>query len=282
MSSLSPNMQLIQSRSQLIRNILKLESYRNSNDPFIHDYYRSLLKNGFCYVMYRNENKIYFGPSRFIGYVNNNPHSHSKNEAKHGAATNNAIKRLSNSEFRFSRKMESMFQSFCAKHGIQQANHKRKYISLGDLDITQHDHEEKDLSDIENRNDIGETERQALHDARIGQGMFRRSLLKYWGKCPITKCSNRELLKASHIKPWRDCTDAERLDVYNGILLSPAFDTAFDRGLISFSASGKIIISKELKTVDAKRLGITSGIRINLAQRHLPYMSSHRKIFCFE
>ncbi|MDC0682621.1 HNH endonuclease signature motif containing protein [Sorangium atrum] len=42
------------------------------------------------------------------------------------------------------------------------------------------------------------------------------------------------LLRASHIKPWADCeTDAERLDVYNGILLAPHLDAAFDRGFIT-------------------------------------------------
>jgi 5-methylcytosine-specific restriction protein A len=55
------------------------------------------------------------------------------------------------------------------------------------------------------------------------------------------------LLKASHIKPWRDSDNAERLDIYNGLLLIPNLDSAFDKGYISFDDGGKIIISDMIK-----------------------------------
>jgi predicted restriction endonuclease len=58
------------------------------------------------------------------------------------------------------------------------------------------------------------------------------------------------LLRASHIKPWADCeTDAELLDVYNGLLLAAHLDAAFDSSLISFNEKGQILfpaISKKL------------------------------------
>lgn len=41
----------------------------------------------------------------------------------------------------------------------------------------------------------------------------------------------RGLLVASHIKPWRDSTDRERLDTANGIAACPTHETAFDAGL---------------------------------------------------
>jgi putative restriction endonuclease len=60
--------------------------------------------------------------------------------------------------------------------------------------------------------------------------------MEYWGgRCPITGLEQPELLRASHIKPWADCaTDAERLDVFNGLLLGAHIDAAFDSALISF------------------------------------------------
>src|ERR1039458_5220747 len=71
---------------------------------------------------------------------------------------------------------------------------------------------------------------------RIGQDIFRDALMDYWnGHCPMTGITEPELLRASHIVPWADCTDAQRLDVYNGLLLSALWDAAFDRGLISFT-----------------------------------------------
>ncbi|MGQ7096730.1 HNH endonuclease, partial [Escherichia coli] len=33
---------------------------------------------------------------------------------------------------------------------------------------------------------------------------------------------SKAALVASHIKPWKDCNDKERIDFYNGLLLCPA------------------------------------------------------------
>jgi hypothetical protein len=70
---------------------------------------------------------------------------------------------------------------------------------------------------------------------RVGQDLFRDGLLDYWdGICAVTGLAVPELLRASHIKPWVDCdTDAERLDLFNGLLLAPKLDAAMDRGFIT-------------------------------------------------
>ena len=80
---------------------------------------------------------------------------------------------------------------------------------------------------------------------RIGQDIFRKALLAYWnGRCPLTGIADPELLRASHIKPWSACeTDAERLDVHNGLLLSALWDAAFDKGLVTFADDGTPILS---------------------------------------
>lgn len=55
------------------------------------------------------------------------------------------------------------------------------------------------------------------------------------------------LLRGSHIKPWAACeSDAERLDVLNGLLLAPNLDATFDRGLITVSNDGAVVVSDEL------------------------------------
>jgi hypothetical protein len=46
------------------------------------------------------------------------------------------------------------------------------------------------------------------------------------------------LLRASHIVPWSDCNDDQRLDVHNGLLLSALWDATFDQGLVSFADDG--------------------------------------------
>jgi hypothetical protein len=79
------------------------------------------------------------------------------------------------------------------------------------------------------------TEAERLVIQRIGQDIFRDRLMDYWqARCPLTGISDPALLRASHIIPWADCeSDAERLDVHNGFLLSALWDAAFDRALVT-------------------------------------------------
>ena len=83
---------------------------------------------------------------------------------------------------------------------------------------------------------------------RVGQDIFRRGLLEYWdGRCAITGLAVPELLRASHIKPWAACdTDAERLDIFNGLLLAPHLDAAFDAGFITIAKDGAVLVSNTL------------------------------------
>ncbi len=91
--------------------------------------------------------------------------------------------------------------------------------------------------------DISETEREALTLARLGQGSFRIALVKYWGSCAVTGVSEPTVLRASHIKPWRDCDNKERLDTFNGLLLAAHIDALFDKGLITFEFNGEILLA---------------------------------------
>ena len=84
------------------------------------------------------------------------------------------------------------------------------------------------------------TEAERLRVERIGQDVFRDSLMTYWQeRCPLTGIGDRALLRASHIIPWSECPDdAERLNVHNGLLLSALWDAAFDKGLLTFDDDG--------------------------------------------
>ncbi|MDZ4397644.1 HNH endonuclease signature motif containing protein [Hydrogenophaga sp.] len=121
---------------------------------------------------------------------------------------------------------------------------------------------------------LSKTERVDLVMSRIGQGAFRQKLLNYWQACAVTGYRDTGLLVASHIKPWRDCTSAERLNPYNGLLLTPNLDKAFDTGLVTFLRQGPIAISPLL--TEPEKLGITPVMRVELTAQHEPFMSFHR------
>lgn len=90
------------------------------------------------------------------------------------------------------------------------------------------------------------TEAERLVVQRVGQDIFRKGLIDYWeGRCAMTGLARTELLRASHIKPWASCeTDAERLDVFNGFLLAPNLDAAFDAGLITVVNDGAVVLRR--------------------------------------
>jgi HNH endonuclease len=66
--------------------------------------------------------------------------------------------------------------------------------------------------------------------------------------------TTRELLRASHIKPWATSSDRERLDPENGLLLSAHLDVLFDSFLISFSDNAEILISDRINVEDSRIL----------------------------
>lgn len=115
---------------------------------------------------------------------------------------------------------------------------------------------------------------------RVGQDIFRRTLIEYWGgRCAVTGLDVVEVLRASHIKPWADCeNDAERLDVFNGLLLAPHLDALFDRGLVTFSEEGQLLRSPQLSAHQWALLGI-DGVEVradSLADGHRKYLTWHR------
>ena len=106
---------------------------------------------------------------------------------------------------------------------------------------------------------LKETERSAIVKSRIGQGLFRKELIKkYNGCCVITGINEKKLLIASHVKPWAVCSNEERLSPENGLLLSPTFDKLFDCGLITFADTGRIIISSQLSNEVVSKLHISA------------------------
>jgi 5-methylcytosine-specific restriction protein A len=123
-----------------------------------------------------------------------------------------------------------------------------------------------------------ETERKGLVTSRVGQGAYRKRIIHRWEyKCAVTEFNKLEVLIASHIVPWSESTDNERLDVDNGLLLSPNYDALFDRHLISFENNGKIILSDKIDLKAYKKIGVTGLEKIkDLSDYNLKYLERHR------
>lgn len=159
----------------------------------------------------------------------------------------------------------------------------RKFIQFIQSDYTQKQDEsiENELNLINNDSSIKETERDALFKARIGQGLFRKRLIEYWQGCSITNFGLFDILVASHIKPWRDSSNVERLSTYNGLLLLPNYDKLFDKGYISFNKKGFIIFSRFFPEIERAKLGVDESIHLTrIESQHIEFLEYHYE-YCF-
>jgi hypothetical protein len=127
------------------------------------------------------------------------------------------------------------------------------------------------------------TEAERMIVQRVGQDIFRKALLDYWGsRCPLTGITDAALLRASHIVPWAECeTDALRLDVHNGLLLSALWDAAFDAGLVSFDDFGCPLYSPNLSQAATEQLKREFATQLRLTDLHRRNLDSHRLKYGF-
>src|SRR5699024_966555 len=127
-----------------------------------------------------------------------------------------------------------------------------------------------------NKIDVTNTEREQIIKARIGQSAFKLGLLKKETKCNLCSVKDERLLIASHIKPWRECDTSERLDLDNGLLLCPNHDWLFDKGYISFTDKGDILINETLNESTKTFMNLNEKMNITLNKNQKVYIEWHR------
>ena len=138
-----------------------------------------------------------------------------------------------------------------------------------------------DNPDYDNTHQPSITERSGLVTTRVGHGAYRKRIIYRWeGKCAVTGFEKEQVLIASHILPWAKADNDQRLDVNNGILLSPTYDALFDRHLISFENSGKILLTEHIDPASFEKIHVTGKETIlNLRNGNFDYLEMHRNRF---
>lgn len=132
---------------------------------------------------------------------------------------------------------------------------------------------------IESRTDIGPTAKEQLILARRGQGIFRQNVLTLNPACAFTQISDNRFLVASHIKPWRASDDNERLDGYNGLMLTPHADRLFDKGWVTFKMNGEVVKSPQLPDAIWTAFGFGAFAKTNpFKPQAAPYLEYHQDI----
>jgi hypothetical protein len=153
-------------------------------------------------------------------------------------------------------------------------------LSSGSTPLALKDIDEAIEREILNDRSLDSTTQQRLVKSRLGQEAFKKNIYEFESFCRVTKVKTPGLLVASHIKPWRLCISAfERLDGANGLLLAPHVDRLFDRGLISFSDAGGVLVSSRLSNEDVNLLGLAQAFMlegVEFDSRQIPYLDYHR------
>ena len=146
------------------------------------------------------------------------------------------------------------------------------------------DEDQADIDTIKKLKNLSLTKKKQLIMARRGQGLFRKALDQIWeGKCAVTGVSARQALRASHIKPWKQASNKQRLDGHNGLLLVATIDALFDKGLISFADDGCMHLSPMISNNDKKILRLTAAtLRSRPSRQQAQYLREHRRQHGFE
>jgi putative restriction endonuclease len=127
------------------------------------------------------------------------------------------------------------------------------------------------------RTDISPLNKRQLSFARLGKGVFRANVERIENACRVTGILDRRYLRAAHIKPWKDASDAEKLDGANGLLLSPHISHLFKRGHISFADDGALLLSRHLNPYVLKAWNLERPMQPHAFRpEQRPYLGYHR------
>jgi predicted restriction endonuclease len=164
---------------------------------------------------------------------------------------------------------------------IAGAEYPEDALSGPDPDAEAAAEEERELANIQGRADIGEVERKQLVKARRGQGIFRTNVRMNEFRCRVTGITDKGHLRASHIKPWKDCTDEEKIHGCNGLLLAPHIDHLFDRGWISFTDGGDLLVASGMNLDVLHAWDVSETLNVgDFSPKQAEFLAHHRaKVF---
>ena len=157
---------------------------------------------------------------------------------------------------------------------------------ISDLNIYQVDEEQLELAISTVRQTerntfipmLAETETEVKTKIRLGRKKFGQGLLPLWAKkCALCEIELPELLRASYSKPWKDSTDIEKVDPYNGVLLCCNHHALYENGFIAFDGQGRLHISSQVTEEDYEKYGIQPKMKIARKEQNKPYFKWHKR-----
>lgn len=150
-------------------------------------------------------------------------------------------------------------------------------VAAGQNELSSHPFAEelKEEFSILSNGELSSTEKEALILSRRGQGTFRERVLEAEPECRVTKITDPDHLRASHIKPWSVSSNSQRLSANNGLMLAPHVDHLFDNGFISFKDNGDLLVSPKCSAGVLVAWGISPTVNVG------PFRGSQREFLAY-
>ena len=161
-----------------------------------------------------------------------------------------------------------------------------KWLKIAEEDIKRKEYELTKQNNV-NTEEIVDRRQQAAWRKRLAEEMMNYTTNEFEVFCPLTYITvNYEnagtLFRASHIKRYADCSDQEKFDLNNGILMCANADALFDKHLITIDEKGEIIFSELIKNdrVLINKLLLNQPVfKDILNAERLHYLEEHRRVF---
>jgi len=112
-------MRFVRTRKELDLNLSRFTRYLRSSDDGERQFYCDRLAQGICFVVFRRSGHLLFAPSRFVGYAQNSPHRHQRNDRKDGRDTNRVLTRLLGCSPEHDATLEREYYRACAKVNVE-------------------------------------------------------------------------------------------------------------------------------------------------------------------
>lgn len=278
-------MELIETREQLLENIATLKKYLIGNNQNNKAFAFGIIQNGRNFFVIQEEDKSFsFFPSRFIGYKRNTREKHEwakSSSLLDGKETSPAISKILAKKHIEHEEFEKEYKMFYRKIGVGKISlRKRRYWILNELEDLLRiniNYTERIIQSIEKKLHVSTSEKQQIAKARIGQSVIREKLLETRKHCEVCQIKQKELLVASHIKPWSESDDYEKGDLNNLLLLCAMHDALFDKGFISFDEEGKIIVSAMVNEEELEKYLLNKKMKITVDNAKSKFLMYHRK-----
>ncbi|WP_342514692.1 HNH endonuclease [Sporosarcina sp. FSL K6-1522] len=125
---------------------------------------------------------------------------------------------------------------------------------------------------------LAETETAVKTKIRLGKQQFGQGVFPLWDQtCALCEVALPELLRASYSKPWKDSTDVEQVDSYNGVLLCYNHHALYENGLIAFDGQGRLHISSRIPEEKYEIYSIRPKMKIARKEANKPYFKWHKR-----